>query len=453
MEGGYDIAEIGVNTVNVLQGVRGRVLNVVEATIADLRHALESGEITSLGLVTAYLDRIEKFDRNGPCLNAVPVMNPDALAEAQASDARRQRGETRGPLDGIPYTAKNSYKVKGMTVAAGSPAFANLIATDDAFAIAQLRKAGAILLGLTNMPPMANGGMQRGPDVDGANIFPSPDGSLPDRYTGFEDDIADYPAHARAHPRDSFLDIPTLEGGLRGLEETRRIDLEDWMDTLGLDAVIFPAVADVGPADADTNPASADLAWRNGTWVANGNLAIRHLRHSDRDRSDGHNDRHPYACTIFSICRKAHLFGDVDRAAFSAADALCPLVQFGEWSVGLAICYDVEFPELVRAYALAGADAILVPTANMLPYIGVATRVVPARAEENEIYVAYANRVGAEGAFEYCGLSCVTGPDGVDLARAGKREEMIFADLSKDHLSQVRKSLSHIKDRRTDLYP
>ena len=49
------------------------------------------------------------------------------------------------------------------------------------------------------------------------------------------------------------------------------------MDTLGLDAVIFPAVADVGPADADTNPASADLAWRNGTWVANGNLAIRHL--------------------------------------------------------------------------------------------------------------------------------------------------------------------------------
>ena len=49
------------------------------------------------------------------------------------------------------------------------------------------------------------------------------------------------------------------------------------MDTLGLDAVVFPAVADVGPADADTNPASADFAWRNGVWVANGNLAIRHL--------------------------------------------------------------------------------------------------------------------------------------------------------------------------------
>jgi predicted amidohydrolase len=156
--------------------------------------------------------------------------------------------------------------------------------------------------------------------------------------------------------------------------------------------------------------------------------------------------------TLLSICRKAHLFGEVDRAAFSAADALYPLVQFGDWSLGLAICYDVEFPELVRAYALSGADAILVPTANMQPYIGVATRVVPARAEENEIYVAYANRVGSEGAFTYCGLSCVTGPDGLDLARAGTGEEIIFADLSKDVLSKVRMSLSHIQDRRTDLY-
>ena len=156
--------------------------------------------------------------------------------------------------------------------------------------------------------------------------------------------------------------------------------------------------------------------------------------------------------TVLSICHKAHLFGDVDRAAFRAAGALCPLVQFGDWSVGLAICYDVEFPELVRAYALAGAEAVLVPTANMHPYIGVATRVVPARAEENEVYVAYANRVGTEGAFDYCGLSCVTGPDGLDLARAGDGEEMIFADLSKDQLANVRRSLSHLKDRRSDLY-
>jgi amidase len=114
-------------------------------------------------------------------------------------------------------------------------------------------------------------------DVNGALISPAPEGSLPDRYIGFDGDIATYPAHVRAHPVSSILDIPSLAEGLRGLEATRRLDLEDWMDDLGLDAVIFPAVADVGPADADVDPASADLAWRNGVWVANGNLAIRHL--------------------------------------------------------------------------------------------------------------------------------------------------------------------------------
>ncbi|MER2137923.1 MAG: amidase, partial [Arthrobacter sp.] len=114
-------------------------------------------------------------------------------------------------------------------------------------------------------------------DVDGAAIFPHPEGALPDRYTGFDDDIAMYPAHVQEHPVGSFTEIPHLAEGVRGLEETRRIDLEVWMDSLGLDAVVFPAVADIGPADADVNPESADLAWRNGVWVANGNLVPRHL--------------------------------------------------------------------------------------------------------------------------------------------------------------------------------
>ncbi len=71
-------------------------------------------------------------------------------------------GQPSGPLDGIPYTAKDSYMVQGLTVAAGSPAFEHLVAQHDAFTIERLRAAGAICLGLTNMPPMANGGMQRG---------------------------------------------------------------------------------------------------------------------------------------------------------------------------------------------------------------------------------------------------------------------------------------------------
>ncbi|WP_062301967.1 amidase [Demequina subtropica] len=511
------------------------MIDVVEAGIAELRSALEEGRTTSEELVTAYLARIEAYDRPGTvtALNAIVVDNPEALAEARASDARRARGEIRGPLDGIPYTAKDSYLVKGLTAAAGSPAFADLVAQRDAFTIERLRAAGAICLGLTNMPPMANGGMQRGvygraespynadfltapfgsgssngsgtataasfaafglgeetwssgrgpasnnalcaytpsrgvisvrgnwplvptmdvvvphartmadllevldvivaddaeprgdlwraqpwieipaasahrpasypalgddagaalagarigvprmylgsdpeagtgsggiggptgtrivprpselelwdaarrdleaagatvvevdlpmisnyegdrpgaptiatrglvspeylrreivdlsawawddflrangdpalPDltsIDGARIFPHPVGALPDRYTGFDDDIAVYPDVVRAGLPARFEDIPELEGGLRGLEETRRLDLEEWMDGLGLDAIVFPAVADVGAADMDVNPASAEAGWRNGVWVANGNLAIRHL--------------------------------------------------------------------------------------------------------------------------------------------------------------------------------
>lgn len=514
--------------------------DVVEASIASLRQALEDGTATSVGLVEAYQARIAAFDGPGTDtkLNSVIAANPDALAEAAAADERRADGQVLSPLDGIPYTAKDSYMIAGLSVAAGSPAFADLIATKDAFTVERLRGAGAICLGLTNMPPMANGGMQRGlygraespynakwltsafasgssngsgtattasfaafglgeetwssgrapashnalvaytpsrgvisvrgnwplvptmdvvvphtrsmadlcevldiivaddsetrgdfwrvqpwveipaasavrPDsyaellpsgaaaarsslagkrfgiprmyinaddeagtnpeggiggptgtrvetrasviaaweaarrdleaagaevietdfpvvsnyegdrpgaptirtrgivstdyldreindlsawawddflaangdpnlstlaeVDGAMIFPHPDGALPDRYTGFDDDIAEYPQQVKDHPYASMTDIPELEDGVRGLEVTRRIDLEEWMDEYGLDAVVYPAMADVGPADMDVNEASADLGWRNGTWVANGNLVPRHL--------------------------------------------------------------------------------------------------------------------------------------------------------------------------------
>ena len=135
---------------------------VAEAGIAELRRALEDGRVSSAALLEAYRRRIDAYDRGGPSLNSIVVDNPDAPAEAAASDRRRARGELLGPLDGIPYTAKDSYLVKGLTAAAGSHAFAGLIAGRDAFAIERLRAGGAILVGLTNMPAMANGGMQRG---------------------------------------------------------------------------------------------------------------------------------------------------------------------------------------------------------------------------------------------------------------------------------------------------
>lgn len=137
-------------------------MQLLEATIEELREALDSGETTSVELVAGYLRRIAAYDHHDTRLNAVPILSPTAFAEARAADLRRTEGKVLSPLDGIPYTAKDSYKVKGLPVASGSPAFADFIASEDAFSISKLREAGAILLGLTNMPPMANGGMQRG---------------------------------------------------------------------------------------------------------------------------------------------------------------------------------------------------------------------------------------------------------------------------------------------------
>ena len=124
----------------------------------------------------------------------------------------------------------------------------------------------------------ANGdpALNRLADVDGPRIFPHDPGTLPNREGDLVAGMDEYVEMAKGGITP-WNEITTLAAGLQGLEETRRIDLEDWMQQLGLDAVIFPTVADVAPANADIDPQSADIAWSNGVWVANGNLAIRHL--------------------------------------------------------------------------------------------------------------------------------------------------------------------------------
>lgn len=140
-----------------------KTVNLTEASIADLRQALNSGCLTSVELVTLYLHRIAYFDMRNPSLNSICILNPRALEEAQASDDYSATpGNVPRPLEGLPFTVKDSFMVKGMTVAAGSPAFADLVAPADAAIVARLREAGAIILGRTNMPPMADGGPQRG---------------------------------------------------------------------------------------------------------------------------------------------------------------------------------------------------------------------------------------------------------------------------------------------------
>lgn len=138
-----------------------RSLELLDASVADVLAALRSGDITSVWLTRCYLDRIDAFDRGADGLNSIPVLNPNALVEAAESDRRWRAGIPRA-LEGVPYTVKDSYSVEGLTVAAGSPAFERVIARHDAFCVEKLREAGAVLIGKSNMPPMADGGMQRG---------------------------------------------------------------------------------------------------------------------------------------------------------------------------------------------------------------------------------------------------------------------------------------------------
>ena len=154
--------------------------------------------------------------------------------------------------------------------------------------------------------------------------------------------------------------------------------------------------------------------------------------------------------------RKCHLFGSLDRAMFAAGDDLVVQCDLGGLRVGLLICYDVEFPEAVRAHALAGTELLLAPTALMRPYEVVATAVVPARAYESQVFLAYVNRCDAEtselGELDYCGLSTLAAPDGTVLVRAGDGEELVIGEVDAAALHASRQVNTHLQDRRPELY-
>lgn len=150
--------------------------------------------------------------------------------------------------------------------------------------------------------------------------------------------------------------------------------------------------------------------------------------------------------------RKTHLYGAFETAHFTPGDELVVQAGLDGLRLGLLICYDVEFPEAVRAHALAGTELLLVPTALMSPYEFVARTVVPARAWESQLYIAYANRLGREGEFTFAGLSCMASPDGTVPARAGTGEELIVADADPLHLAGSRAGNPYLTDRRPELY-
>lgn len=146
--------------------------------------------------------------------------------------------------------------------------------------------------------------------------------------------------------------------------------------------------------------------------------------------------------------RKTVLPTDYERTWFRRGDGLTFFTVAG-WKIAIIICYEVEFPEIVRACAVNGADLVVAPTALTREWDVVSRQVVPARAFENGVYVAYANYGGAEGDVAYLGESCIVGPDGRDLARAGAGEAVIGAVLDPTALDRVRRRLAYLTDSET----
>ncbi|UNO38957.1 carbon-nitrogen hydrolase family protein [Streptomyces sp. MST-110588] len=150
--------------------------------------------------------------------------------------------------------------------------------------------------------------------------------------------------------------------------------------------------------------------------------------------------------------RKTHLFGCFEHEWFTPGEVPVTQAELGGLRIGVMICYEVEFPELVRAHALAGTDLLLVPTAQMHPFQFVAESLVPVRAFESQMYIAYVNRVGQEGELEFVGLSCLAGPDGVVRARAGRGEQLVYAEADAEFLKRSRADNPYLHDRLPGLY-
>lgn len=151
---------------------------------------------------------------------------------------------------------------------------------------------------------------------------------------------------------------------------------------------------------------------------------------------------------VLAHYRKIQLFGPMESAAFSQGDRYCSFDLEGQ-RAALLICYDVEFAHHVQALADQGVTLLLVPTANPAGFNAVADTLVPARAAENRITIAYANLCGSENGLAYGGKSVITGPDAQPLASAGRGETLLIADL--DAIAAIDPTIlaTQARDRRT----
>jgi predicted amidohydrolase len=225
----------------------------------------------------------------------------------------------------------------------------------------------------------------------------------------------------------------------------------------GLDLVVCPELFMSGyhvgeqlhelaePADGRLSQQAAQLARTAGTAIVYG--------YPERDGDSVFNSALAIGAdgTTLANHRKLAIPPGSEEGWFAPGQGLT-LFQLGGMTCGLLICYDAEFPEAVRAACLAGAEAVIVPTALSDQWDQVADRVMPARAFENGCWVLYANHAGAENGLAYHGGSCIVGPQGRDAARAGAAEQLITATIDAASVAAARARLPYFRDLQ-DLTP
>lgn len=149
--------------------------------------------------------------------------------------------------------------------------------------------------------------------------------------------------------------------------------------------------------------------------------------------------------------RKTHLFGD-EKQLFNRGDDWA-VVERGDFRIGLLTCYDIEFPEPARALSLQGANLLIINSANMAPYEYIHRLSIQMRALENQLFVVYCNRLGANKWFEYRGQSAAVGPDGLIIADAGlDNEGVLVIDLPIEKYYGSPAEFNYLADRRPELY-
>ncbi|WP_328539868.1 carbon-nitrogen hydrolase family protein [Streptomyces sp. NBC_00344] len=226
----------------------------------------------------------------------------------------------------------------------------------------------------------------------------------------------------------------------------------------GAELLVCPEMFLTGYAIGDDVPRLAETADGAGARAV-ADIALRHslavlYGYPERAGDLVHNSAQLIAAdgTRQLNYRKTHLFGCFEQQWFTPGDNPVVQTELKGLRIGVMVCYDVEFPENVRAHALAGTDLLLVPTAQMHPFQFVADSLVPVRAFENQMYIAYVNRTGQEGEFDFVGLSCLAGPDGAVRARAGRGDELIVGEADPGLLRASRGSNPYLRDRRPGLY-